>query len=128
LAAEAASLFALLTTDPPADFHVPDLFFAECGNIFWKQVRKGNMTDAEAVAFEAKARGLPLFRTPTFDLTAAALPIACTHDISVYDACYVALAQRLGVPLVTADQKLHGKLAGSPLEPIWLGAWSPPGP
>ena len=59
---------------------------------------------------------------------AAALPIATTHDVTAYDACYVALAQSLGVPLVTADQKLHAKLAGTPLEPVWLGAWTPPGP
>jgi predicted nucleic acid-binding protein len=38
----------------------------------------------------------------------------------------VALAQRLGIPLVTADQKLHNRLAGTP--PVWLGAWTPPGP
>jgi predicted nucleic acid-binding protein len=61
-------------------------------------------------------------------LVAAALPIATTHDVTAYDACYVALAQSLGVPLVTADQKLHAKLAGTPLEPVWLGAWTPPGP
>jgi predicted nucleic acid-binding protein len=70
---------------------------------------------------------MPLFRTPTYDLTVAALPIAVTYDITAYDACYVALAQRLGIPLVTADQKLHGKLAGTPLAPVWLGAWTPPG-
>jgi predicted nucleic acid-binding protein len=42
LATEATTLFSLLTATPPADFHVPDLFFAECANIFWKQVRKGD--------------------------------------------------------------------------------------
>ncbi len=35
LAAEAAALFALLV-DPANVFHVPDLFYIECANIFWK--------------------------------------------------------------------------------------------
>jgi predicted nucleic acid-binding protein len=128
LAAEAVALFALLSADPPSDFHVPDLFYVECANIFWKQVRKGTLTAAEAAQYDVRVRGLPLFRTPTFELTAAAIPIGTTYDVTAYDACYVALAQRLGIPLVTADQKLHAKLAGTPLEPVWLGAWTPPGP
>jgi len=33
---------------------------------------------------------------------------------SVYDASYVALADRLGVPLLTADERLINCLAGSP--------------
>jgi predicted nucleic acid-binding protein len=48
--------------------------------------------------------------------------------VTAYDACYVALAARLGVPLVTADQKLVQRLAGTALAPVWLGAWKPPGP
>jgi predicted nucleic acid-binding protein len=128
LAAEAAALFALLTAGTPADFHVPDLFFVECANIFWKQARKGTVTAAQVAAFETKLRALPLARTPTFELTVSALPIALAHDITAYDACYVALAQRLGVPLITADQKLQAKLAGTPYAVVWLGAWTPPVP
>jgi predicted nucleic acid-binding protein len=128
LAAEATALCALLSRNPPADFHVPDLFYVECANIFWKQVREGALTAAEAAQYDAKLHGMPLFRTPTFDLTASALPIATTYDTTAYDACYVALARRLGIPLVTADQKLQAKLTGSPHNVIWLGAWTPPGP
>jgi predicted nucleic acid-binding protein len=128
LAAEAAALFALLSASPPADFQVPDLFYVECANIFWKQVRKGALTAAQVAAYETKLRGLPLNRTPTFELTVSALPIAVSYDITAYDACYVALAQRLGIPLITADQKLQAKLAGSPHAVTWLGAWTPPGP
>jgi predicted nucleic acid-binding protein len=35
-------------------------------------------------------------------------------DETAYDACYVALAQRNGIPLVTADEKLVRLLAGTP--------------
>jgi predicted nucleic acid-binding protein len=76
LAAQAADLFALLTTSTTVEFHVPDLFYVECGNIFWKQVRKGNCTAAHAVSYDADLRAMVLRRTPTFELTVAALPIA----------------------------------------------------
>jgi predicted nucleic acid-binding protein len=58
----------------------------------------------------------------------AALSIAVSYDITAYDACYIALAQRLGIPLITADQKLQAKMAGTAYAVTWLGAWSPPGP
>jgi predicted nucleic acid-binding protein len=35
LATEAIALFGLLTA-PVTVFHVPDLFYVECANIFWK--------------------------------------------------------------------------------------------
>ena len=56
-------------------------------------------------------RALHLHQTPTYDLVSDALPIALTYTISAYDACYVALANKLGLPLVTADDALIRKLA-----------------
>ena len=47
-------------------------------------------------------------------------------DVTAYDACCVALAHRLGVSLITADNKLVNKLTGSPYPVTWLGAWAPP--
>jgi predicted nucleic acid-binding protein len=125
--AEATTLIGL-ASDPANEFHVPDLFYAECANIFWKQVQRGNASGFQVQADIVRLRALPLTATPTRGLIEDALKIALARTITAYDACYVALAQRLGVPLVTADQKLHGKLAGSPLAPIWLGVWTPPVP
>jgi predicted nucleic acid-binding protein len=125
LAAEAVALFGLLT-DPANVFHVPDLFYAECANIFWKYVQRGNATFAQVAGHLSDLLALPLASTPTAVLAANALPLAVTHGITVYDACYVALAKQLGVSFVTADQKLEQKLAGSGLAVIWLGTWTPP--
>jgi len=57
----------------------------------------------------------------TADLIAEALTIALAHDITAYDACYVALAQLAGVPLITADEALVRKLAGTAYDVGWLG-------
>src|SRR5690348_5066251 len=96
LANEANALFACLM-DPTTVFHVPDLFFVECANIFWKQVQRGNATPAQVSAHVAALVKLPLQRTPTFDLAVDALAVALAYGISAYDACYAALARRQGV-------------------------------
>jgi predicted nucleic acid-binding protein len=128
LAAEATALFALLTASPPASLFVPDLFYAECANIFWKHSQRGNCTPAQATAFLTALQSLPLQRVPTYDLSADALALALAHGLTAYDACYVALANRLGLSLVTADQRLVQKLAGTHHTVVWLGHWVPPVP
>lgn len=128
LADEAANLFALLAGTPPAVFHVPDLFHVECANIFVKQVKRGNCTAAQATAFLTALRSLPLVRTATFELSADALALSLAHGISAYDACYVALANRHAVTLLTADERLVRKMAGTASSVVWLGTWKPPAP
>src|SRR5260370_31519617 len=66
--------------------------------------------------------------TPALDLAGDALTLALAQGISAYDGCYLALAQRLGAPLITADQKLEQKLAPAGLPVTWLGVWNPPPP
>lgn len=127
LAKEAAALFGLLA-DPVNVFHVPDLFYVECANIFWKYVQRHLATATQVTSNLTSLKALPLHRTPTFDLVDDALPLALAQSITAYDASYVALAQRLGLSLITADQKLEQKLAAAGFSVTWLGAWTPPAP
>jgi predicted nucleic acid-binding protein len=46
--------------------------------------------------------------------------LATERDISVYDATYVVTAQSLGIPLLTADERLVGKLVGGDGETVLL--------
>jgi len=38
--------------------------------------------------------------------------IAWAYKITIYDALYVALAEQVGYPLITADEVMVGKLKG----------------
>lgn len=125
LAAEAVALFSLLA-DPANRFHVPDPFYIECANIFWKYVRRGVYTAVNLAGDLGVLRSMPLAQTPTYDLAVDSLALAVTHSISAYDASYVALAQRLGLPLITADRRLEQKLVRTGLGVVWLGNWTPP--
>jgi len=42
-------------------------------------------------------------------------------NVSAYDACYVALAETLRAPLVTADRKLIRALAHREVRTVFLG-------
>jgi predicted nucleic acid-binding protein len=53
-------------------------------------------------------------------LLAAAYPLTARYGCAYYDAVYVALAQRTGLPFVTADERLYRRIRALP-EAVWLG-------
>jgi predicted nucleic acid-binding protein len=103
--------------------HVPDLFFVECAGILCKAVRERRWPQARADRALTKLTGWPLVVTPVRELLTKAVAIAHAMKITAQDGCYVALATREGIPLVTDDLKLIGPLRGTPYEPLWLGDW-----
>ena len=104
-----------------SSFYVPDLFYIECANILWKYVQRAGLPPETATAFMADLGTLALSRTPTAELAEDALALALAHHITAYDAAYVALAARLGLPLVTADARLAAAMPGSVCEVRLLG-------
>ena len=111
--AAADALFHLLTDTPPARFYVPDLFYSECANILWKYVRNFGYPAENACQDVADLQALRLQSVSAADLLAPALELALQYDITAYDASYAALAQQLGLPLVTANTPLVRKLTES---------------
>jgi predicted nucleic acid-binding protein len=102
-------------------FIVPDLFWPELGNIFWKAVRQRRCSRqlADTALTEMKDRKFPTFSS--HDLMADAFAIATKFDRTFYDSLYVALAVYLKAELVTADERLANALAAYfPVK--WLGA------
>jgi predicted nucleic acid-binding protein len=83
-----------------------DLFDAECANALWKRVRWAPWPIEEAEAALDRVLALPFRRVTLGVVVGDALRLAVTSRLSVYDACYVALAVASGLPLVTADRRL----------------------
>jgi predicted nucleic acid-binding protein len=104
--AEIIKLFEQLNHNSPYSIFVPDIYFAECANIFWKLVRRGAYPADLGEINLARIKALDLPTTPTSVLMERAFQIALEFGISAYAACYVALAERLELPLLTADARL----------------------
>ena len=101
---------------------VPDVFWAECGNIAWKAVRRIRMSraDAELAIAAMMARAIPTISSRK--LLPEALPIALNFGCAVCDCLYVALAVLSETQLITADERLVNALA-SRMPVKWLGAY-----
>src|SRR5690242_11676449 len=71
--------------DPAHQLHVPTLFDVEVGNIFWKKVRKGDLTRSEADAAIAQIPLLPITRHAEAALLKPAFALAVETQRTVYD-------------------------------------------
>jgi predicted nucleic acid-binding protein len=91
----------------------PDLIVPEVSNVTWKMVRRGMMTERQQI--DAVTR-LPLILdelTPTGALAARAVTIATLLDRPAYDCFYLALTERCGGILISADLRLAQRLNGT---------------
>jgi predicted nucleic acid-binding protein len=120
LSEAAHALFAQLTTDPPAHFYVPDLFYIEVTNVLWKYVRWQVMAPENAKDYLEQLAQIALSSIPTSELMVDALSLAMAKEISASDGCYLTLANRLDAPLITADQQL-AKILNQPTQIKILG-------
>lgn len=120
-------VFAGLEQEPPLRLSIPDLFYIECANILWKYVRRFGYAAEEARYDLADLRQLNFSVVATDDLLPHAFGLAVDHDLTVYDACYVALADLLELPLLTADERLVNKLRGNAYDIRWIGDLELPG-
>ena len=88
--------------------HVPALWELEIGNILLGAERRRRITQARAVLFLGILGELDIRVDP--DLPGRpfrdVLPIARAQRLTTYDATYLELAMRLGLPLATKDAAL----------------------
>jgi predicted nucleic acid-binding protein len=109
-----AALAALVARDPPAglverlardgDLHAPHLIDTEVLHALRRMTRSGQLSDARAADARTDFADLALTRYPHRPLSDRVWELR--HNLTAYDATFVALAEALRTPLVTCDARL----------------------
>lgn len=86
---------------------VPELLYAEVGNILWKKQQRGEIDAAVSLLGARWLLQVPMQVHDSAGLLADALALAQQLQHPADDCFYLALAQRVDAPLVTADRRLH---------------------
>jgi predicted nucleic acid-binding protein len=86
------------------------------GNVLWKKVRRGEMTERDALKALDLLLSLKMNVRETRTLLPHALGLALQYHCTVYDAIYLSVAVDEKCPLVTADQRLFLSLSKTDLE------------
>lgn len=90
---------------------VPTLFLYETTNALWVSRRVSRHEIEGALRLLADAR--LTYVTPDEALMTDALATSEATKLSLYDASYLALAHRMGCPLITADKKISREAKGT---------------
>ncbi len=92
---------------------VPALWRLEVANVLEMGVRRGRHDAAFRDAALADLAVLPISLDAETDRQAwgATARLAARHRLTMYDAAYLELAQRRGLPLATLDKELRGAAA-----------------
>jgi predicted nucleic acid-binding protein len=87
---------------------VPNLWALEAANVVLKEMKKGNITQADASQFIALLGELDIASDTQTHAHALGdtLGLAKQYDLSSYDAAYLELALRKGFPIATVDKDL----------------------
>ena len=100
----AAEARALLASGD--ELFAPDLIVCEVTNILWKKARRGEAS-SEQVAQACAELVADLYEVmPSAPLMLRAAELARDLDHPAYDCFYLACAEQVDAPLVTADQRL----------------------
>lgn len=90
----------------------PDLIEPEFGNVLWKCVLRGEITEAEAGKLLASLRQSRIRRKPSTRFVQHALRLAIETKRTVYDCLYLAMAVTLDTVLYTGDVRFCNALQG----------------
>jgi predicted nucleic acid-binding protein len=84
----------------------PDVFPVEVAHALAKAERRNLIAPPQGIAFLMDVLSTPPRLIPCLPLLPRAFAIASQAQIGVYDCLYVALAEREGCELLTADERL----------------------
>lgn len=91
-----------------AEAFVPAIWPLEAGNVLLAAERRKRLAEASSACFLSLLEGLPIYveqETPERMLKEI-LSIGRKYGLSTYDASYLDLAMRLGMPLASLDKRL----------------------
>ncbi len=100
---------------------VPTLWPLEVANILLVGERRGRISQADSATFIGLLEGLPIRIDDETSEHAmkASLSLARAQNLSVYDASYLELALRRGLPIATLDARLKAVAAA-----LGIGSYS----
>jgi predicted nucleic acid-binding protein len=115
---------AVLDTVAGAGAHVPVIWPIEVANGLMQGVRRGRMTPSLRDASLSDLTRLDVAIDPDTNRFAwtATSKLADRFRLTLYDACYLELAQRRGLPLATLDYDLRNAGSALGLELLGVGA------
>ena len=101
--------------------HVPALWLSETANVLVQAERRGRISGAACRTFLGLLEDLPISvdQPSTASVWHDTLALARSHRLTSYDAAYLELALRRGLPLASRDKDLQAaaRAEGVPLLP-----------
>ena len=107
---EVHSQQAATLLNPDNILWAPELIFAELGNVCWKRVQRKELDSQQASMIVQDFLASPLRIEGHAAVLEHAWRIAVEYGRSVYDSLYLALANQIDAPLVTADLRFYNAL------------------
>ncbi len=89
----------------------PDLLIVESANVINKKRKSGELSDKESRQLLSDVLSMPIRLFPHRLLIPRSFELAEEHNLSVYDALYLALAIEHGAGIFSADERIL-KVAG----------------
>lgn len=105
--------------DGYSEYHTLSIAYPEVASVAWKKVKiYGEDEEVSKQALESAAEFIDSICEVADgkSILARAFELAVEHDITVYDALFIALAIQLKARLITTDRELYKKLKGTELE------------
>jgi predicted nucleic acid-binding protein len=96
---------------------VPAIWPLEVANVLLVAERRGRLSEAQATRFAQLVGQLPIDVDDAATDVPSIIAAGRQHGLSAYDASYLVLAERHGIPLATLDRDLAraARKAGVPL-------------
>jgi predicted nucleic acid-binding protein len=119
---EEYSDIAIRISRAASEMHVPDFFYEEVTNAFWRRARSGEIDPADVPSWLDSLTDATTIVHDSRTLVHSAWQIAAGTAIAIYDAAYLAVARAQKCSVVTADRAFfrQARLSGHGALVRWI--------